>query len=78
MSGEKKQKTKILLADGHYIVRKGIRRIFEAEPDMEVVGDADNGEQVSLSKSGGGDAACPIILIHEMTHCVLDYFGTWH
>ncbi len=45
MSGETKRKTRILLADGHYIVRQGIRRIFEAEPDMEVVGDADNGEQ---------------------------------
>jgi len=44
VSGEEKQKTRILLADGHYIVRQGIRRIFEAEPDMEVVGEADNGE----------------------------------
>ena len=45
MSGEEKRKTRILLADGHYIVRQGIRRIFEAEPDLEVIGEADNGEQ---------------------------------
>lgn len=45
MSGQERRKTRILLADGHYIVRQGIRRIFEAEPDMEVVGEADNGEQ---------------------------------
>jgi DNA-binding NarL/FixJ family response regulator len=45
MSGEERRKTRILLADGHYIVRQGIRRIFEAEPDLEVVGEADNGEQ---------------------------------
>jgi DNA-binding NarL/FixJ family response regulator len=45
VSGETKGKTTILLADGHYIVRQGIRRIFEAEPDLEVVGEADNGEQ---------------------------------
>lgn len=45
MSGETKPKTRILVADGHYIVRQGIRRIFEAESDMEVVGEVDNGEQ---------------------------------
>ena len=45
MSGEERRKTRILLADGHYIVRQGIRRIFEAESDMEVVGEVDNGEQ---------------------------------
>ena len=45
MSGEERRKTKILLADGHYIVRQGIRRIFEAEPDLEVVGEADDGKQ---------------------------------
>ena len=45
MSGETKQKTRILLADGHRVVRQGIRRIFEAEPDLEVVGEADNAEQ---------------------------------
>ena len=43
MSGETKRKTRILLADGHHIVRQGIRRIFEGEPDLEVVGEADNG-----------------------------------
>jgi DNA-binding NarL/FixJ family response regulator len=45
VSGEQKRKTRILLADGHYIVRQGVRRIFEAEPDFEVIGEADNGEQ---------------------------------
>ena len=45
MSGEERQKTRILLADGHYIVRQGIRRIFEAEPDMEVVGEASDGKE---------------------------------
>lgn len=45
MSGEDVEKTRILLADGHRLVRQGIRRIFEAEPDLEVVGEADDGEQ---------------------------------
>ncbi len=43
MSGEERRKTRILLADGHHIVRQGIRSIFEGEPDLEVVGETDNG-----------------------------------
>jgi DNA-binding NarL/FixJ family response regulator len=44
--GEERGKTRILLADGHYIVRQGVRRIFEAQSDMEVVGEANDGKQV--------------------------------
>ena len=43
MSGEEGRKTRILLADGQHIVRQGIRRIFEGEPDLEVVCETDNG-----------------------------------
>lgn len=45
MLGKEAEKTRILLADGHRLVRQGIRHIFEAEPDFEVVGEADDGEQ---------------------------------
>ncbi|MFH1087265.1 MAG: response regulator transcription factor [Chloroflexota bacterium] len=45
MSEETQRKTKILLADGHYIVRQGMRRIFEDEPGFQVVGEANDGEQ---------------------------------
>jgi DNA-binding NarL/FixJ family response regulator len=44
VSGETKGKTRILLADGHHLVRQGIRRILESEADFEVVGEADNGQ----------------------------------
>ncbi|HEY7615457.1 MAG TPA: response regulator transcription factor [Terriglobales bacterium] len=33
-------KVKCLLADDHTLVRQGIRRLLEAEPDIEVVGEA--------------------------------------
>lgn len=36
---------RILVADDHTIVREGIRLLLEAQPDMEVVGDAADGEQ---------------------------------
>jgi two-component system response regulator NreC len=38
--------TKIVLADDHQIVRHGLRSLLSAEPDMEVVGEADNGRAV--------------------------------
>lgn len=51
MSGEEGQKTRILLADGHHLVRQGIRRLLEQEADFEVVGEADNGlEAVRLTR----------------------------
>jgi DNA-binding NarL/FixJ family response regulator len=37
---------KIVLADDHQIVRHGLRSLLAAEPDMEVVGEADNGRAV--------------------------------
>ena len=34
---------KILIADDHEILREGIRKMIEKEPDMEVVGEAEDG-----------------------------------
>ncbi len=39
------QKTQILLADDHGLVRQGFRMILAAEPDMEIVGEASNGRE---------------------------------
>jgi len=36
---------KIILADDHQIVRQGLRSLLAGEPDMQVVGEADNGRQ---------------------------------
>jgi DNA-binding NarL/FixJ family response regulator len=38
-------KTRILLADDHTIVRQGLRFILDAEPDLEVVAEAANGNE---------------------------------
>ncbi|MHB9072694.1 MAG: response regulator [Desulfobaccales bacterium] len=37
---------KIILADDHQIVRHGLRSLLSSEPDMEIVGEADNGRAV--------------------------------
>ena len=38
------KKIKVLLVDDHSLVRRGFRRMLEDEPDMDVVGEAGNGE----------------------------------
>ena len=45
-------KLRVLIADDHTIVRAGVRLLLEAETDMEVVGEALNGEEaVALAES---------------------------
>ena len=42
---------RIIIADDHQIVRQGLRVLIEKEPDMEVVGEAEDGQTtVSLAK----------------------------
>ena len=36
---------KIMVADDHVLIRQGLRVIIDAQPDMELVGEASNGEQ---------------------------------
>jgi DNA-binding NarL/FixJ family response regulator len=38
-------KTRLVIADDHTIVRRGLRSLFAAQPDFEVVGEAEDGEE---------------------------------
>src|SRR6186713_535369 len=40
----KQDKVRIFIADDHPVFRFGLRQIIEAEPDFDVVGEADHGE----------------------------------
>lgn len=42
-------KIKVLIADDHSIVRMGLASLLNAEPDIEVIGEAENGE-VAVTK----------------------------
>jgi DNA-binding NarL/FixJ family response regulator len=45
------KKITVLLVDDHSLVRRGFRRMLEDEPDMEVVGEAGDGEEsIKLAK----------------------------
>ena len=59
----KTRKTRILLADDHPIVRDGLRLLISAQPDLEVVGEAENGRQVlALAKT-----LCPDIVVMDLS-----------
>jgi DNA-binding NarL/FixJ family response regulator len=59
---------RILLADDHALVRGGIRRILQAEPDLTVVAEAANGaEAVELVRSTPPDLAILAISMPRLT-----------
>ena len=43
------QKIRVLIADDHVMVRQGLRAVLQSYPNIEVVGEAGNGEQAILS-----------------------------
>jgi len=61
-------KIKILLAEDHTIVRKGIRSLLDSEHDMEVVGEAENGRE-AVEKTA---QLCPDIVLLDHTMPVLN------
>lgn len=60
--------TRILLADDHALVRRGLRLILDAEPDLTVVAEAADGtEAVTAATAGGVDLAVLDIAMPQMT-----------
>jgi DNA-binding NarL/FixJ family response regulator len=60
--------TRILLADDHAIVRRGLRMVLDAEPDLEVVAEAGDGaEAVQLGLREGIDLAVLDVAMPRLT-----------
>nr|WP_062336499.1 response regulator transcription factor [Herbidospora sakaeratensis] len=60
--------TRILLADDHALVRRGVRLILDAEPDLEVVAEAaDGAEAVDACRDEDVDLAVLDIAMPRMT-----------
>src|SRR5215470_5025403 len=41
------KKLRILLADDHIVMRKGLRALLEHQPNLEVVGESENGRETA-------------------------------
>lgn len=64
----KEKVIKVLLADDHDLIRQGLKRIIEFEDNLQVVGEADNGEKViSLI-----EITCPDIILLDMKMPLMD------
>lgn len=61
-------RTRILLADDHALVRRGVRLILDAEPDLTVVAEvADGAEAIAAAVDGEVDLAILDIAMPRMT-----------
>ena len=60
--------TRILLADDHALVRRGVRLILDNEPDLTVVGEAADGlEAIEMPRATRPDLAILDIAMPRMT-----------
>jgi DNA-binding NarL/FixJ family response regulator len=60
--------TRILLADDHAMVRRGLRLVLDSEPDLEVVAEAGDGaEAVERALANGIDLAVLDVTMPRMT-----------
>ena len=61
------KRIRILLADDHPVVRPGFKMILDAQPDMEIVGEAGNGrEAVELAESLKPDVVVMDVAMPEL------------
>lgn len=63
--------TKIIIADDHALLRRGLRGIIESEPQLRVVAEADNGE-TALALIGEHE---PDVAVLDLDMPALDGFG---
>ena len=60
-------KTTVLLADDHTVLRQGLRVLLQAEPDIEIVGEANTGRQaVQLTKTHKPDVVVMDIAMPQL------------
>jgi DNA-binding NarL/FixJ family response regulator len=66
-NGASGKSIRILLADDHKIVRTGLRELLEKQPNLEVVGEAEDGRTaVQLSKTLSPDVVIMDISMHDL------------
>jgi DNA-binding NarL/FixJ family response regulator len=61
------KRIRILLADDHAVVRQGFKMILQAQPDMEIVGEAGNGrEAIELAEKFKPDVVVMDVAMPEL------------
>jgi YesN/AraC family two-component response regulator len=67
MKSPSKKAIRLLIADDHTIVRKGLKVLLATEADMQVVGEAENGvEAVEKAESLKPDVVLMDLVMPEM------------
>lgn len=62
------EKIRVLLADDHVVLREGMRNLLQKEPDLEVVGEAGDGEEaVNLAAALQPDVAIMDIVMPKLS-----------
>jgi DNA-binding NarL/FixJ family response regulator len=65
------QKIRVLIVDDHVMVRQGLRAVLQSYPNIEVVGEAGNGEEAILSAA----KLRPSIVVMDIGMPTLDGIG---
>jgi DNA-binding NarL/FixJ family response regulator len=66
-------KIRLLLVDDQIIIRQGLKSLLESKPDLQVVGDAENGQQVlELIESWQGTPLQPDVVLMDVRMPVMD------
>lgn len=59
---------RLLLADDHLLMRQGMRRLFQAEPDIEIIGEANDGLEVQRMAR----ELAPDVILMDVTMPIVD------
>lgn len=67
---------RILIVDDQYIIRQGIKSMLECSPDLQVIGEAENGQQaISMLEGYANDQIAilhPDIILMDIRMPVMD------
>jgi DNA-binding NarL/FixJ family response regulator len=60
-------KLRLFLVDDHFYIREGLKSLITAQPDMEVIGEADNAESACRITSGCDPGRIPDIIVMDLS-----------
>ena len=64
---------RLLLVDDQIIIRQGLKSLLESKPDLQVVGEAENGQQtLDLIESLQGTSLQPDVVLLDVRMPVMD------